>query len=87
MANKLFTTTDRNEAHEWLATYLAANPESRACCRDEHPNYEVWDDTYAAYVAPPPPPAAPSGGVKITLSDDEVQRIADLVVQQLREGA
>ncbi len=85
MATKLYSTEDRNESHQLLATYLVLNPGSSACCRDNHPYYEVWDGPPDPYVAPPPPPAPVPG--QITLNPADLQTIVNAVVAQIQGGA
>lgn len=94
MAKKLFEVDDRNESHKLLAKVLAKGDCPNAECREEIENgngktlYQVWDgsdeaEDLAKRPAPAPVELAPEVK-RLTLSDEDVNRIADAILAKTK---
>lgn len=76
MASLIFKTADRAASHAMLDEVRAANPKSRAECREDHNSeepYEVWDGP-ETWQQQPPTPAPPPGTPPIDQLAEEVAK-------------
>ena len=83
MATKLFETTDRNEAHRFLAEHLAQNPGSPAECREDMGQGLFW--VYDGPESRSSDTEEPSITVKITGTED-IAAFQEWLSTRKREG-